>query len=182
MNITVFLGSVHGNKKIYEEAAREVGAGLARGGNTLVFGGSKEGLMMIMAMAALNEGGKVIGVQTEMLYREYGAVEGLTVLEFTKKMADRIKRMIELGDMFIIFPGGVGTLEEVATIMSMNKLMPNSRRHIFFLSLEGYYEGIETFLKKMDEEGFATPELFQYCHFAHSLKELRELTESIFRK
>jgi len=180
VNVTVFLGSVPGKKEIYEKTAREVGTILARDGHTLVFGGSKEGLMMTMAMAALNAGGKVIGIQTEMLYKEYGAVEGLTVLELTKKMADRIRRMIELGDMFIIFPGGVGTLEEAATIMSINKLMPMLRKHIFFLNLDGYYDGFEAYLKKMDAEGFATDELFQYCHFSKRVEDIEGLGEQIF--
>ena len=182
MNVTVFLGSVPGNKPLYEKAAEQIGSGLARYGHTLVFGGSKEGLMMTMAMAALNAGGKVIGVQTEMLYQEYGAVEGLTMLEFTKHIGDRIRRMIELGDMFIIFPGGVGTLEEAASIMSMNKLMPSQRKHIFFLSLEGYYDDFEKYLRKMDGEGFATPELFQYCHFVQNFTELKEVSEKVFAK
>lgn len=180
MNVTVFLGSVPGKKDIYEKTARDVGTILAHDGHTLVFGGSKEGLMMTMAMAALNAGGKVIGIQTEMLYKEYGAVEGLTVLEITQKMADRIHRMIELGEMFIIFPGGVGTLEEAATLMSINKLMPKMRKHIFFLNLDGYYDGFEAYLKKMDAEGFGTEDLFQYCHFAKTVEEIEAMGEKIF--
>ncbi len=180
MNVTVFLGSVRGNREIYEQTARAIGTGLARDGHTLVFGGTKEGLMMDMATAALENDGKVIGVVTESLFRTYGVVEGLTVLELTKKMADRISRMIELGDMFVIFPGGEGTLEEAATAMSINKLMPKARKHIFFLNLAGYYDGLEAFFKKMSEEGFAGEHFFQYCHFVSSLEEMKAIGKDIF--
>ncbi|MCQ2363247.1 MAG: TIGR00730 family Rossman fold protein [Acidaminococcaceae bacterium] len=182
MNVTVFLGSVRGNKDVYKETARAIGIGLAKDGHTLVFGGSKEGLMMDMATAALENDGKVIGVVTESLFRTYGAVEGLTVLELTKKMADRISRMIELGEMFVVFPGGEGTLEEVATAMSINKLMPQMRKHIFFLNLAGYYDGLETFFKKMSEEGFAGEHFFNYCHFVTSLEEMNGMMKAIFAK
>ena len=110
MNVTVFLGSTLGNDKIYAEEVVKIGKWIAKNGHTLVFGGSREGLMEKLAVTVMQQGGPAIGVQTKYLNDKYGAVENLTTLELVDKMAERITRMIELGDMFIIFPGGVGTL------------------------------------------------------------------------
>ena len=37
-------------------------------------------------------------------------------------MSERKNKMIELGDAFIAFPGGTGTLEEIAEVMSKASL------------------------------------------------------------
>ena len=74
MNITVYLGSSLGNDKIYTDEVEKLGKWIADNGHTLVFGGSKEGLMEKLAVAALQQGGKVIGVDTQLLYDLYGVV------------------------------------------------------------------------------------------------------------
>ena len=44
--------------------------------------------------------------------------DAITRLIVTEDMARRKAKMIELGDAFIAFPGGTGTLEEIAEVMS----------------------------------------------------------------
>ena len=63
MNITVYLGANEGNDPFFKEAVRELGAWIGTNGNTLVYGGSKSGLMGELAESVLQAGGKVIGVE-----------------------------------------------------------------------------------------------------------------------
>lgn len=81
-------------------------------------GGSKTGLMGELAHSVLAAGGKVIGVELQFFMDEDFQYDGLTQLIVTKDMAERKAKMLELGEAFIAFPGGVGTLEEVSEIMS----------------------------------------------------------------
>lgn len=177
MNITVFMSSLVGKDPVYSEKAVEFGAWMAKNGHTMVFGGSREGLMQIMAEEALEHGGKVIGVQTKLLNRTYGAVDNMTRLELTNRMAERIKRMIELGDMFVIFPGGMGTLEEAATVMSMNKLGV-MKKTICFYNLNGFYSGLEEFFNRIDEEGLGDHRNTQTTKFATTLDEIKAIANS----
>ena len=51
MNITVYLASSTGNDSKFEEAVKELGSWIGASGNTLVYGGSKTGLMAVRLSA-----------------------------------------------------------------------------------------------------------------------------------
>ena len=88
----------------------------------MVYGGSKRGLMGELAESVLMAGGKVIGVEPQFFLDMGFDYDAITQLIPTKDMSERKAKMIELGDAFIAFPGGTGTLEEISEIMS--KIVP----------------------------------------------------------
>ena len=96
----------------------------------------------------LAEGGKVIGVEPQFFMDEDFQYDGLTQLIVTQNMAERKAKMIELGEVFIAFPGGVGTLEEVSEIMSKLSLRQLDEPCIYY-TLDGYYDDIKHFLQHM---------------------------------
>ncbi len=100
--------------------------------------------------------------------------EGLTQLIVTKDMAERKTKMIELGDAFIAFPGGVGTLEEVSEIMSKLSLGQLQAPCIYY-NLDGYYDDIKHFLQQMIAKCFSSEEKQQGVYFAESLEKIKEL-------
>ncbi len=118
MNITVYLGAREGNDPILSEKVGELGRWIGENGHTLIYGGSKVGLMGKLAVSVIEAGGKAIGVEPEFFVRDFLQYDGLTELIVTKDMSDRKAKMIDLGDAFIAFPGGTGTLEEIAVVMS----------------------------------------------------------------
>ena len=89
MNITVYLASSTGNDPKFESAVKELGTWIGASGNTLVYGGSKTGLMGELAQSVLQAGGKVIGVEPQFFVDEEYQYEGLTQLIVTKDMAER---------------------------------------------------------------------------------------------
>ena len=118
MNITVYLGALKGNDESLEKAVRELGTFIGTSGNTLIYGGSKSGLMGLIAESTLSSGGKAIGVEPQFFIDKELQYDGLTQLIITEDMSERKAKMIELGDAFIAFPGGTGTLEEISEVMS----------------------------------------------------------------
>ena len=118
MNITVYLGANEGNDPTLREAVEELGAWIGASGNALVYGGSKSGLMGAIADSVLKAGGEVTGVEPQFFVTNELQHNGLTRLIVTEDMTQRKSKMIELGDAFIAFPGGTGTLEEIAEVMS----------------------------------------------------------------
>ena len=100
-----------------------------------------------IAESTLNAGGKVTGVEPEFFVQGELQYEGLTELIVTKDMTERKTKMIELGDAFIAFPGGVGTLEEVSEIMSKISLGQLHAPCIYY-NLDGYYDDISTFCSR----------------------------------
>ena len=174
MNITVYLASSTGNDSKFEEAVKELGSWIGASGNTLVYGGSKTGLMGELAQSVLQAGGKVIGVEPQFFIDEDYQYEGLTQLIITKDMAERKTKMIELGNAFIAFPGGVGTLEEIAEIMSLKGLHRLSTPCIFY-SVDGFYKPLEAMLQTMENEGMLSTPYAKNIAFCSSLTEIDSL-------
>lgn len=174
MNITVYLASSTGNDPNFITAMCELGTWIGASGNTLVYGGYKTGLMGQLAHSVLQAGGKVIGVEPQFFIDEEYQYEGLTQLIVTKDMAERKTKMIELGDAFIAFPGGVGTLEEVSEIMSKLSLGQLQAPCIYY-NLDGYYDDIKHFLQQMIAKGFSSEEKQQGVYFAERLEKIKEL-------
>lgn len=174
MNITVYLGANDGNEPALANAVRELGTWIGESGNRLVYGGSKTGLMGILAKSVLNAGGEVTGVEPQFFIEQEFQLEGLTELIVTKNMAERKTKMIELGDAFIAFPGGTGTLEEIAEVMSMVSLKHINAPCILY-NLNGYYEGLRTLLIHMIEKGLSSEERQQGIYFADDLDEIKRI-------
>lgn len=82
--------------------------------------------------------------------------------------------MIELGEAFIAFPGGVGTLEEVSEIMSKLSLGQLHAPCIYY-NLDGYYDDMKNFLQHMIEKGLTDNEKQRGVYFAESLEEIKRI-------
>ena len=145
MNITVYLGALEGNDPALGDAVRELGTWIGESGNSLIYGGSKSGLMGQIAESVLNAGGKVTGVEPQFFIDSELQYDEITELIVTKDMAERKAKMIELGDAFIAFPGGTGTLEEIAEVMSMVSLKHLNAPCILY-NLNGYYDSLKQLL------------------------------------
>ena len=167
MHITVYLGATPGNDPALTEAARELGAWIGANGHTLVYGGSKCGLMGVLAENVLKNGGKVIGVEPQFFVDAGFVYDAITELIVTKDMSERKAKMIELGDAFIAFPGGTGTLEEIAEIMSKVALHHLDAPCILY-DLNGYYTGLRMLLDQMLSAELSTPEKLKGITFARS--------------
>jgi uncharacterized protein (TIGR00730 family) len=154
--ICVFCGSSRGNKSGYLESAQQLGRRIAGEGLSLVYGGSRVGLMSAMADAALSEGGRVIGVITEYLNEKVGH-GGLTELHVVKNMHERKMKMFNLSDAFIALPGGIGTFEEILEIMTWAQLGLHTKP-FGFLNVMEYYNKLSDFLDYTVDEGFVKPE------------------------
>ena len=174
MNITVYLGAHEGNDPSYRKAVEELGAWIAGNGNRLVYGGSDEGLMAVIADTVLAHGGEVTGIEAQMFADQGVAHKGLTELAIVPNITERRTRMIELGDVFIAFPGGTGTLEEITEVMSQVSLGQLSAPCILY-DLDGYYRHLKALLDHMIASGLSSPGRQQGIHFARSLSEIQVL-------
>lgn len=171
MKITVYLGANEGNSSRLKNAVRELGSWIGKNNHTLIYGGSKSGLMGELAESVLRSGGKVIGVEPQMFIDAGFVYDAIDQLIVTPDMRTRRAKMIELGDAFIAFPGGTGTLEEIAEVMSMVSLGQLSAPCILY-NLDGYYSSLQTQLQSMLDLGLSTPNRLSGISFASNLSEI----------
>lgn len=174
MVITVYLGANEGNDVTLRQAVRELGSWIGTSGNELVYGGSKSGLMGELAESVLQAGGKVTGVEPQFFIDMGLEYPEITKLIVTEDMSERKKKMIELGDAFIAFPGGTGTLEEITEVMSKLALNQLDAPCILY-NLNGYYDSLKELLDHMIEKGLSTRERQEGIYFAENLEEIKKI-------
>ncbi len=155
-SVCVYCGSSPGRRAVYAEAARALAGEMVKRDLGLVYGGASVGIMGVVADAVLDAGGRATGVIPEALRDKELAHPGLTELHVTASMHERKTRMAALADGFIAMPGGVGTLEELFEIWTWAQLgwheNPCAR-----LNVDGYYDGLTTFLDHATGEAFLRP-------------------------
>ena len=174
MNITVYLGANEGNDPCLRKAVDELGTWIGNSGNALVCGGSKGGLMGALTDSVLKAGGNVTGVEPNFFIENEFQHDGLTKLIVTKDMSERKNKMIELGEAFIAFPGGTGTLEEIAEVMSKVSLKHLDAPCILY-NLNGYYDDLKALLNHMIEKGLSSKERQEGIYFVEDLDDIKRI-------
>jgi hypothetical protein len=151
--ICVFCGSSSGRDRIYSKTARELGAMIAKKGFSLVYGGGNIGLMDNVASACMENGGRVTGVIPEFFEKKELAHTNITELKIVKSMHERKAVMENLSDAFIALPGGLGTLEEFAEMITWAQLGFH-KKPCGLLNVNNYYDNLIKFFNTSVEEQF----------------------------
>ncbi|WP_040617317.1 TIGR00730 family Rossman fold protein [Roseibium sp. TrichSKD4] len=152
-SVCVFCGSSYGSSESYAEAAWAMGKSVADAGYTLVYGGANVGLMGIVADAALEAGGEVIGVLPQSLQEKEIAHDGLSELHVVSSMHERKAMMAERSDAFVSLPGGAGTMEEIFEVWTWGQLGLH-KKPCGFLNTNGFYDLLIKFFDMQTNEGF----------------------------
>ena len=157
-SVCLFCGSAEAVKPDYLAAAKAFGAGTARAGWRLVYGGGGVGLMGASARAAHEAGGRVLGVMPGFLRsreRLFDDVETVVV----PSMHEHKILMYDQSDAFVVAPGGVGTLEEAIEVLSWKRLDLH-HKPVVFLNLNGFWDALLAVMEHSIEEGM-TPASFR---------------------
>ncbi len=151
--VAVFCGSRMGAREGYRMAAERLGAALAGAGLGLVYGGSRVGLMGVLADAALAGGAEVVGVIPAGWMERERAHRGVTELRITDGMHARKAEMAALADAFVALPGGLGTLEEMVEALTWSQIGLHDKP-CGLVNAEGYFDPLLAFLDHAVDEGF----------------------------
>lgn len=151
--VAVFCGSKEGNDPLYAKHTGELGKLIALLKLKLIYGGGNNGLMGIVANAALAEGGQVMGIIPERLKEWERHHTGLTELVIVPDMHTRKRMMYERCDAAIILPGGFGTLDELFEMLTWNQLKIHDKK-IYILNTSGFYNHLLNHFRTMEKGGF----------------------------
>ena len=151
--LCVYCGSSPGLNPAYMAAARLLGTAMAQAGLGLVYGGGSIGLMGETARAVLAAGGHVTGIIPEFLVSKERMQEGVQELIVTRTMHERKMAMFERSTGFVALPGGIGTLEELAEILTWSQLKQHARP-VVLCNVAGFWDGLVGLIGHMTTEGF----------------------------
>ena len=156
-SVCVFCGSNPGRRPEYLAGAAELGLLLAARGLRVVYGGAHVGTMGALADAVLAAGGEITGVIPGHLVEAEVAHRDVTDLRVVRSMHERKAMMAELSDAFVALPGGLGTLEEFAEIVTWAQLGLHAKP-TGLLNLLGYYDQLLAFFDHATAERFLRPD------------------------
>ena len=170
-SLCVFCGSKNGNNLIYKNAAKELGTYLAKNKIRLVYGGGSLGLMGELSSSVNRNKGDILGVIPKHLLQIEGINKNHGEIIITDDMHTRKKTMYNSSDAFLCLPGGIGTLEEVSETITWFQLNI-SRKPIFFLNINGYWDKFRVLVENIVSAEFASKDLLNYFTFFESLEAL----------
>ena len=150
--VCVFCGSSTGKRPEYSAAAKQLGTAIARRGLELVYGAGHIGLMGILADAALDAGGRVVGVIPRSLVDRELAHASLSELLVVETMHERKALMAERSQAFIALPGGYGTLDELFEILTWAQLGLHSHP-VGLVNVAGYFDPLLAWIDGAVEGG-----------------------------
>ena len=180
-SICVYAGSAAGTKEVFTNKAIELGNAIANYNYSMVYGGGSNGLMGVVANAALSNGAEVTGIITEQLDEIEVGHKGLTKLEVVSSMHKRKARMAELSDAIISLPGGVGTWEELFEALAWNQLGFYSKPIVLF-NVDEYYSSLYQFSEDAVKNGFLPKSTFEELFISEDLKEIFNFISNFKKK
>lgn len=154
-SICVYCGSRPGTDPAFAAAATEVGRWIGRNGGQLVYGGGNNGLMGVLADAALAAGARVVGIIPRSMVEREWAKRDCTELHVVENMHERKSMMAERADAFLALPGGIGTFEEFFEAWTWRMLRFHDKP-VGLLDSAGYYAPLVGFLRQGVAHGFMT--------------------------
>jgi hypothetical protein len=156
--VCVFASANDALPQPLRDAAAEAGAGIARLGHTLVYGGSSRGLMGAAARGAVAAGGRVVGVMPRHLVGREKVADEIAEMHLVETLAERKQRMADLSDIFLVLPGGVGTLDEALEMITWYDV-GLSRKPTYFVDVDGFWRDFAQMMAGLGGRGVLRPDL-----------------------
>jgi hypothetical protein len=158
------------------QLAAEFGAACARAGLRLVYGGSGRGLMGVAARAAVAADGEVLGIMPRQLMRPEHAAADLGTLVIVETLAERKQKMSEASDLFVAIPGGIGTLNELIEMLTLNDLGLQAKP-VILCATDGFWEPFAALIERFQSYGVLRPSIAQYLRHATSVADAMKLID-----
>lgn len=173
MNVGVFLSSSDTVSPMILSGAEEVGQALAEAGHTIVYGGATPGCMGALARGAKRAKGKLIGVVPKMDFMEQIVEPRLDERHVVPTLSSRKDVMMNLSDAFLVYPGGLGTLDEVFEALAL-KSLGTLRKPIVFYNYLGVWDPLIDALKLLAEQNMIRDSLSELFHIIDKPADIRD--------
>lgn len=130
-----------------------------------------------VADAAMDAGGKVIGIIPDHILRLEIRHNNLTELHVVHSMHERKQMMAERADAFVVLPGGIGTLDETFEILTWKYLGVHDKP-VIIANIDGYWDPFNDFFVHMKKYGFVRDVHCQTYVSANTVKDVMNILQS----
>ena len=174
MNICIFCSANSNIPTEYFERTSELGTWMGANGHTLVFGGCNLGLMECVAKAVHDAKGMTVGVVPTIVEKGGKVSDYVDVKRLCDNLSDRKDLMIERSDVIIALPGGVGTLDEIFTVLAAASIGYHNKRVILY-NIGGFWDSLIAMLNDLKARGVLRAGFDDTVKVAHTLDEIAAL-------
>lgn len=169
--------SVH-IRPVFNESAARLGSWMGKKGMTLVNGGSNQGLMAIFSRNVKENGGKCVGVVPSAFKERGWYNEKNDETIFVENLSDRKEVIKKISDILIVFPGGVGSLDELFDAWASYNLDFHSKK-IILANIEGFYDKLIDFIETLKKEHFMHDFLPNPVIIAETIEQCMEIIQAL---
>ena len=174
MNICIFCSANSNIPTEYFERTSELGTWMGANGHTLVFGGCNLGLMECVAKAVHDAKGMTVGVVPTIVEKGGKVSDYVDVKILCDNLSDRKDLMIERSDVIIALPGGVGTLDEIFTVLAAASIGYHNKRVILY-NIGGFWDSLIAMLDDLKTRDVLRAGFDDTVKVAHTLDEIAAL-------
>ena len=174
MNICIFCSANSNIPTEYFERTSELGTWIGANGHTLVFGGCNLGLMECVAKAVHDAKGMTVGVVPTIVEKGGKVSDYVDVKILCDNLSDRKDLMIERSDVIIALPGGVGTLDEIFTVLAAASIGYHNKRVILY-NIGGFWDSLIAMLDDLKARGVLRAGFEDTVKVAYTLDEIAAL-------
>jgi uncharacterized protein (TIGR00730 family) len=177
-SVCLFCSAKEGLPAAAQKLAAEFGAACVSHGLRLVYGGSGRGLMGVAARAAVAAGGEVLGIMPRHLMRPEHAAADLGTLVIVETLAERKQKMTEAADLFVAIPGGIGTLNELIEMLTLNDLGLQAKP-VILCATDGFWEPFAVLIERFEAYGVLRASVEKFLLHATSVGETMRIIEAL---
>ena len=178
MKICVFCSANQQIDPDFFGMTEELGRWAASNGHTLVYGGVNQGLMETLGKAAKEAGGRTIGI-IPVIVEKSGRTSNYVEIEIPcDNLSDRKQLMMEQSDVFIALPGGIGTIDEIFTVVASATIGYHQKTVILY-NMKGFWDSLMALLDDFQAKGMVRGNWRDYIKIADSIEELSNLINGI---
>ena len=170
MKICIFGSSSKNTPKEFTDVGYELGLKIAEKNHDLIFGGGNDGMMGAVAAGAFDNGGKITDISPRWI------VENSTELIITDTINERKDLFLEKSDVFIVCPGGLGTLDEFFDFLALRYLNRHSKMIILF-NIDNFYKKLMEVLDDIYNYGLIPEGALDNCQLANSVEDIFKIID-----
>lgn len=174
MNVCIFCSANDNISSQFFDCTEALCRYLAREGHTIVFGGCDMGLMACIARSASEAGGRTVGVVPRIVEDGGGQSPLLTEVVPCRDLNERKALMMEMSDVFVVLPGGIGTLDEVFTVAA-SATIGYHHKPILLYNIDGFWDSLVYLLEDLEERGMMRGGWRRHIKCVDSLDEMARL-------
>ena len=176
MKICVFCSANQQIDPVFFTLTEELGTWAAKNGHSIVYGGVNQGLMECIAKATKAAGGHTVGV-VPLIVEKSGRISDYVDVDIPcDNLSDRKQLMMDMSDVFIALPGGIGTLDEILTVASSATIGYHQKTVILY-NMNGFWDAFIALLDDLQTKGMIRGDWREYIKTADSIEEIDRLLQ-----